>query len=148
MTSTTPADGGGWPPLDGLGGDAGDEWLLSDHPWATAERQRRRSDHFERELTEADEVLAITGRLAADPAASEPLARLAARLDPSARRSAMAAEIDSVVDDATFVAEARRRLENARQAGGDVDDRYPAHLTGAEAALVDPPTSTDRPDPA
>ena len=60
----------------------------------------------------------------------------------------MAAEIDSVVDDTTFVAEARRRLENARQAGGDVDYRYPAHLTGAEAAPVDPPTSTDRPDPA
>ena len=97
MTADDPTvDGGdGWPPLEDFGGDVGYEWLLSDHPWAAAERQRRRGDRLERDLAEADQVLAITGRLASDPTASEPLHRLAARLDPSARRQALAAEIDS-----------------------------------------------------
>lgn len=149
MTADDPTvdGGGGWPSLDGCGADdAGYEWLLSDHPWAAAERQRRRRHRLEQDLAWVEEVLAITGRLADDPTVPEELHRLAVGLDPLVQCSALVAEVDSVVDDVAFVAEARRRLEAVRRNVGDVDYVDPAHLTGADAALVDPPTS-DGPDP-
>lgn len=131
-----------WPPLDQL--DTADDdayvWLLSAHPWAVAERARRREEHHRRELDESAEVLAITDRLkAADLAPAHPLARLADTVDPTARRRALAADVDAAEADDTRTAEERRRWENHRRAAGDFDYRYPAELADPATAAAYPP---------
>ena len=135
-----------WPPLDDRSTAAADfyEWLLSDHPWAAAERQRRRTSHLKRELAETDEVLAITARVRQAPAAGEHVHRLAQTVEPLARRAALAAEICALVDDATYVAIARQRLETSRRVAGDSDYRYPTQLTGPQPAGIPPPDSSGR----
>ncbi|MDB5068038.1 MAG: hypothetical protein JWM18_4472 [Chloroflexi bacterium] len=50
------------------------EWLLSDHPLAAAERQRRREASFARRAAERARVREISGRWPGDP--SEGAARL------------------------------------------------------------------------
>ena len=112
---TTP-DGPPWPPLDAL--DIADPdayvWLLSAHPWAVAERARRRADHHRRELAEAAEVLAITDRLrAADLDAGHPLARLADTVAPTANTRALAAEVDRLQAEARAFREALAERDEA-----------------------------------
>lgn len=145
---TYPGGAGQWPPLEDLSvlDDAAYEWLLSDHPRAAAERARRRHAHVRRELTIATDALAAAERLAHDPAASDNMRRLADKIvEPLARTAALAADVDDAASDASRVAAACRDLETARCNAGDVDYRYPAHLTGPAADHVPPPTA-DRGD--
>ena len=129
-----------YPPLPHLAttDDAAYEWLLSDHPWAVAERRRRRADYLARTLAEADDALKITDRLTADPAAFS-LHRVADTVDRIARRSALVAEVDDAEDDATRVERDRRSYVAQRRTAGDLDYAYPAHLIGPSAADYPPP---------
>ncbi|QYG95834.1 hypothetical protein HC251_25120 (plasmid) [Iamia sp. SCSIO 61187] len=129
----TPAS---WPPLPhlDLADHAAYEWLLSDHPWARAERERRRAAHHARETGQAGQILQICDRLD-----DSPLAGLADTVRPMAERSALEAEVEAVYDDTTHVADARRRLEIARQVAGHTAYRYPTALLGGAARHQPPP---------
>ncbi len=73
--------------------DAACEWLLSDHPWAQAERSRRRGAYHARELREVDEVLAVTRRLQRDLDPGCALYRLARTVERLARDHARHVEV-------------------------------------------------------
>lgn len=126
----------GWPALEGMSVVDPDayEWLLSDHPWATAERTRRRDAHHRREVAEADAVLAVCDRLAGGS-----LDRLADTVAPIARDARRRAATKAEVDDASHVAEARRRWETAQRVEGRWGYEYPSHLVGLAAADFPPP---------
>ena len=135
---------GEWPPLPQLdtGDQAAYEWLLSAHPWAVAERDRRRRDHHARELDETGEVLAIIERLATLDE-DHPLHQLAVTVTPSAQRRALEADVDDAEPDDTRTAEARRRLELHRRSSGDFDYVYPPELIDSIAVLRHPPPLPD-----
>lgn len=135
----------------GTGMGAEYEWLLSDHPWAAAERVRRASDFYaaelnvdpepaqspqvgephpivEEEISGVPEELAESvGGLAEAPA--EPIA------DPHQLPYAAG---DAEPDD---VAVLRRRAEYVeyRRAHGEPDYQYPESYVGAQAADHLPP---------
>lgn len=150
MTAPVAASGPPWPPLDAL--DIADDdaytWLLSAHPWAVAERARRRHAHHARELAEAADVLAAADRLrSAGLDADHPLAGLPDRVDPLARRAALVADVDAAEADDTATAEARRRWETTRRASGDLDYRYPPELADPATAAGYPPPLPEDPRP-
>lgn len=131
-----------WPPIaqvDPSDDEAFHEWLLSDHPWAAAERQRRRSAYRARELSAADEVLAITSRLTSNPASPDNVRRVAEIVARVANEQAVRVGVDAVFDDETHVTQARHQLEIARHAVGEYHYRYPQRLTGPSAARQPPP---------
>lgn len=124
------------------------EWFLSDHPWAVAERHRRRTEHYERERQNATEVLAWTekiDRLEPERVSRDfdgPARRLAESLRPMANKTLERNEAESAVPDEISIIEDRRRLEISRRVSGEVDDyTYPAHLIGPGAAAYPPPAS-------
>ncbi|MFC4066738.1 hypothetical protein [Actinoplanes subglobosus] len=132
-----------WPP------DAAYEWYLSDHPWAAAERTRRREAEHRFELDNARKVQEWIERTRASDAAGELLDRpdgwrddlvgLAENMAPVVADNHTVASVESAEPDDLWVANARRKLENARRASGDHDYTYPAHLLGASAAAYPPP---------
>lgn len=130
-----------YPPLPHLSSvdDEAYEWLLSDHPWAAAERQRRRTAYHARELADADEALAITDRLQHNPDAGRGLQLVAGTVDRIARHSALRADIDDAETDATRTDRLRQRYVTIRRNSGDHDYQYPAHLLGPGAADYPPP---------
>jgi hypothetical protein len=119
--------------------DAFHEWLLSDHPDAKAERDRRRSAHLHREHGTAADVAAWADRVSAEPERHTQMARdLAATIGPMARASAIRAEIDQAEPDDAYVARKRAEFES-HMWWVHPDYRYPAHLTGPSAAGYSPP---------
>jgi len=122
------------------------EWFLSDHPWAVAERHRRRADYYERERQNAAEVLAWTDKIdRLEPGAriidfDGAARRLAESLRPMASKTLQRNEADSAVPDEISIVEDRRRLEISRQ-NSDPDYTYPEHLIGPGAAAYPPPAS-------
>lgn len=131
-----------YPPLPQLSSadDAAYEWLLSDHPWAVAERARRRAAHHARELADADEALTITERLSATPDAGDPLHHVAEHVDRIARRAALTADVDDAEDLDAWTARIRAQYVTGRRVAGDWDYEYPAHLLGPSAADYPPPS--------
>jgi hypothetical protein len=126
------------------------EWLLSDHPDARAERDRRRATAYQAETDRAAAVRAWTGKINAQPDAPQTLRDLAASMGPLADQSAARAEASYAEPDDAYVARLRTQHETHVQVSGrpgSWDYRYPAHLTGASAAAYPPPPEPDIPAP-
>jgi len=123
--------------------DAFYEWLLSDHPDAKAERERRRSTHLQRERSTAADIAAWADRISAAPGRHTQMARdLAATIGPMAKASAVRAEIEEAEPDDAYVARQRAEFETHMRVHWDhpnPDYRYPEHLTGPSAASYPPP---------
>ena len=132
MTGPVP-DFSGYPAAD----DDVYEWLLSDHPWALAERRRRARDRHTDDTTRAGRIREwtdTTGR--AGPKASG--SRLADLLRPSADEAHVRAEVRSAEPDDLTVLRDRETYEWERRARGE-DYHYPAHLIGPDAVRTPPP---------
>ncbi|MEU7802559.1 hypothetical protein AB0B10_25195 [Micromonospora arborensis] len=140
-------------PVSRLTGDAAYEWYLSDHPWATAERCRRRAAELQYELDAASNVQAwiertqaadAVGDLAGRPAGwRDNLVALAEGMAPLAAANHTHASVESAEPDDLWVANARRKLETSRQVEGDRTYTYPTHLLGPSAAAYPPPGWTE-----
>ena len=128
--------------------DAFYEWLLSDHPGARAERDRRREATYRDEMERTGKVRAWAEKIHAAPDAPQRLRDLAATMGPLAARSAARAEAGHAVPDETYVAAARATWETYRRVsapGGSWDYRYPARYTGPEAASQPRPATEPEP---
>jgi hypothetical protein len=136
--------------VDWFRGDDAWEWYLSDHPWAVAERTRRRAAELQRELDRAQKVQAWIERTQAADAGGElvdrpdgwrdSLVALAAGMVPVVADNHTKASAESAIPDEEWVADQRRKLETTRRVSGvDHDYVYPAHLIGAAAAAYPPP---------
>ncbi len=126
------------------------EWLLSDHPDAKAERDRRRAATYHAEIDRAAAVRAWAGKINAQPGASQTLRDLAASMGPMADQSSARAEARYAEPDDGYVARLRTQHENHMQVSGPPgswDYRYPAHLTGPGAAAYPPPPEPDAREP-
>jgi hypothetical protein len=128
--------------------DAFYEWLLSDHPDARAERDRRRSLHYQQQRDTATDIAAWARRISADPPERHTKAArdLAATIGPHADASTVRAEIESAEPDELYVARLRTEFETHRHIHWDNPDpsyRYPAHLTGPGAVAYPPPPEPD-----
>ena len=115
------------------------EWLLSDHPDARAERDRRREATYQDEMGSANKVLAWVEKIRAHDEAdvSDALLNLARTMGPLAEKSAARAEAGYAVPDAEKVAQARADWENYMRGSapdGSADYRYPGRYLGPAAA--------------
>ncbi|WP_018588757.1 hypothetical protein [Salinispora arenicola] len=132
-----------------LSGDAAYEWYLSDHPWAAAERRRRRAAELQYEIDSARKVQEwiertraadAGGDLADRPAGwRDNLIALAEGMAPVVAANHTHASFESAEPDDLWVANARRKLETSRRVEGDRTYTYPAHLLGPGAAAYPPP---------
>ena len=132
MTGPAP-DLSGYPATD----DDVYEWLLSDHPWARTERQRRAQDRYREETTRAVQIRQWTDTL--DQLGSGVSSgKLTGLLGLSADESWMRAEVRSARPEDTAVQDDRKAYERERRARGE-DYRHPAHLVGSNAVNTPPP---------
>jgi hypothetical protein len=118
------------------------EWLLSDHPDAKAERDRRRTATYQAETERAATVRAWVDKINARPDAPQPARDLAASMGPLADQTAARAEASYAEPDDVYVTRVRAEHETYMQVSGPPgswDYRYPAHLTGPGAAACPPP---------
>jgi len=72
----------------GVSDNAFYEWLLSDHPDAKAERDRRHAATYQAQTGRAAAVQAWAGKIGAQPDAPQTLRDLAAAMGPQADQSA------------------------------------------------------------
>jgi len=122
--------------------DAFYEWLLSDHPDARAERNRRRAATYQAERDRAAAVRAWTGKINAQPDAPQTLQNLAASMGPLADETTARAEASYAEPDDAYVTRLRAQHETRIQVSGPPGSweyRYPAHLLGPGAAAYPPP---------
>jgi hypothetical protein len=108
--------------------DAFYEWLLSDHPDAKTERERRRSAHCQRQQEEAAVVRAWVDKINGLADAPQAARDLAATMGPLAARSAARAETDGAEPDDLYVARIRAEFETHMRVSGPPDSwdyRYP-----------------------
>ena len=120
-----------------MSSDQNYEWLLSDHPDARAERDRRRRATYQSERDRAVQVQAWAAKINAAPGATQAMRQLADSLGPSAAQSAVRAEAAIAEPDEEFVARARDNWETYMQVsapGGSWDYRYPVRYIGEAAA--------------
>lgn len=125
------------------------EWILSDHPWAIAERGRRRRAWADKEIADAAKILTWVDRTHSSDAAGEldarpagwrdNLVKLAELTGPMADQARLRAAIEAAEPDDVWVTEQRRRHETHRQVAGDDAYTYPARLLGPGAAAYPPP---------
>jgi hypothetical protein len=130
--------------------DAFYEWLLSDHPDARAERDRRRTATYQTDTDRAAAVRAWADKINAQPDAPQHLRDLAATMGPQADTTAARAEARYAEPDGAYVTRLRTQHETYMQVSGppgSPDYRYPAHLTGPGAAAYPPPPGPDVPAP-
>lgn len=135
--------------------DAFYEWLLSDHPGARAERQRRREASYQSEIQRAGQVQAWVARIGATPDAPEVMRDLAGSMGPLAEKSLARAEDAFAEPDEAFVARERGNWETFMQVSardGSWDYRYPARYIGEAAAgqprpHIEPETEAARDEP-
>lgn len=130
--------------------DAFYEWLLSDHPDARAERDRRRAATYQAETGSAAAVRAWAGKVSAQPDAPQPLRDLAAAMSPQADQAAARAEARYAEPDEAYVTRLRAQHETHMRVScpaGSPDYRYPSHLTGPGAASCPPPPEPGGPTP-
>jgi hypothetical protein len=130
------------------------EWLLSDHPWARAERVRRAEAVRDAELRNAHTVRDWTDRMQAtdldtrhphNPEIAENLKGLAALMRPIADGQQVDAHLDDAVPDDVRVQRLRQNWVTHKNVTGDHGYRYPAHLLGPGAAAYPPPGHHGRP---
>jgi hypothetical protein len=128
--------------------DARYEWLLSDHPDARAERDRRREATYQDERERAGKVLAWTEKIHATPDAPATMRDLAATMGPLAARSAERAAASFAEADEAYVARTRGEFETYMRVSaphGSWDYRYPDRYLGPEAASQPPPAIEPEP---
>jgi hypothetical protein len=115
------------------------EWLLSDHPLATAERRRRREASFARRAAERARVREITGRWPADaPGGAAPPRESIGRLaDGQAERDRWDQAVDEEIGLETMRAE--WETHTCASAADDPDYRYPDRYCGPGAGQYPPP---------
>jgi hypothetical protein len=134
---------------EAVAGDALYEWLLSDHPDARAERDRRREATYQDERERTGKVLGWVDTIRATPYASESMRELAETMGPLAAKSAASAEARFAEPDETFVARARERHETYMRVsapGGFWDYRYPGCYIGETAAIQPRPDIEPEPE--
>jgi hypothetical protein len=124
------------------------EWLLSDHPEAKAERDWRRSLHYQQQRDTAADIAAWARRISAEPPErhTKAMRDLAATIGPHATESAIRTEIEYAEPGELYVARLRTEFETHRHIHWDNPDpsyQYPAHLTGPGAAAYPPPPEPD-----
>jgi hypothetical protein len=127
------------------------EWLLSDHPDARAERDRRRQATYQSERDRAAQVQAWAAKIDATPDAPQAMRQLAESLGPSAAQSAARAEVAIAEPDEAFVARARDDWETYMRVSapeGSWDYRYPARYIGQSAACRPQPGIEPEPQAA
>jgi hypothetical protein len=130
--------------------DAFYEWLLSDHPDAKAERDRRRTTTYQAERERAAAVRAWVGKINAQQDAPQNLRDLAASMGPLADQTTARAEASYAEPDDAYVTRLRTQHETHVQVSGPPgswDYRYPSHLTGPGAAAYPPPPEPGVPAP-
>jgi hypothetical protein len=130
----------------GVSDDAFYEWLLSDHPDARAERDRRRAATYQAQTGSAAAVRAWADKIGAQPDAPQTLRDLAASMGPQADQAAARAQARYAEPDDAYVTRLRAQHEtHMRVSGlpGSPDYRYPARLTGPGAAACPPPPEPD-----
>lgn len=113
------------------------EWLLSDHPDARAERDRRREAHYQAEVERASQVQAWVAKIDAVPGPPEAVRRLADSMGPLAEESRARAEAAIAEPDEAYVARERDTWETFMRVSarnGSWDYRYPDRYTGEAAA--------------
>jgi hypothetical protein len=133
-------------PGRGVSEDAFYEWLLSDHPGARAERDRRRAATYQAQTGSATAVRAWADKIGAQPDAPQTLRDLAASLGPQADQAVARAQARYAEPDDAFVTRLRAQHEtHLRVSGppGSPDYRYPDRLTGPGAAACPPPPESD-----
>lgn len=151
-------DPGPAPDLSQYSGRADDayEWLLSDHPWARAERARRAGRDRDAELRNAGEVRAWTDRIGSTdlderyrhaPEIAANLRGLAELMRPLADEGRLRAYLDAAASDEVRVDRLREQWATHKRAEGDRDYVYPPRLRGAGAAAHPPPASGFESDP-
>jgi hypothetical protein len=126
--------------------DAFYEWLLSDHPDARAERDRRRAATCQAQTSSAAAVRAWADKIGAQPDVQQTLRDLAAAMGPQADQAAAHAQARYAEPDDAYVTRLRAQHEtHMRVSGppGSPDYRYPARLTGPGAAACPPPEPGD-----
>ena len=121
----------GYPTTD----DDAYEWLLSDHPWAVAERRRAEVRRIE-ETTRAAQLQQWIDTL--DRSVQGAGSALAGLLRPSADLAGVRAEVRSAEPDDLAVHRDRAAFVRERCARGE-DYHYPAHLLGSGAVDYPPP---------
>jgi hypothetical protein len=122
--------------------DAFYEWLLSDHPDARAERDRRRAATYQAETDRAAAVRAWADKINAQPDAPDTLQDLATSMGPLADQAAARAQARYAEPDDTLVTRLRTQHQTHIQVSGQPgswDYRYPAHVTGPGAAAYPAP---------
>jgi hypothetical protein len=137
-TFPTPVD----PPLDerSIGDDAFYEWLLSDHPMATRERERRRHEHYLHRHAQRAEIRELIDRWT--PEASQRLFALRESMRRFADR--WEAVCDEWLQGETVDVDAvRARLVLQRRDRGEAGYRYPERYLGTRAAAFPPPPAQD-----
>ena len=129
--------------------DAFYEWLLSDHPDARAERDRRRAATYQADTGRAAAVRTWADKIGAQPDAPQPLRDLAASMGPLADETTARAEASYAEPDDAYVTRLRAQHETRIQVSGPPGSweyRYPAHLLGpGPAAYPPPPPEPDAP---
>ena len=126
-------------------GDAFYEWLLSDHPDARAERNRRREAHYQEEIERAGQVQAWVAKIDATPDPPETVRRLADSIGPTAEKSRARAEAAIAVPDEAYVTRERDTWATFKQVSSPdgLDYRYPDRYIGAAAAKQPRPPEPD-----
>ena len=122
------------------------EWLLSDHPDAKAERDRRRTATYQADTERAATVRAWASKISAQPGAPQNLRDVAATMGPLADQTTARAEARYAEADDAYVTRLRAQHETHMQVSGPPgswDYRYPARLIGPSAAAHPAPPEPD-----
>ncbi len=117
-------------------GDAFYEWLLSDHPEAKAERDRRRGTYYQGEIERAAQVQAWVAKIDATPDPPATIRKLANSIGPTAEKSRARAEAAIAEPDEAYVTRERSHWETFKRVSSpDMPDyRYPSRYIGIVAA--------------
>jgi hypothetical protein len=127
------------------------EWLISDHPWAAAERARRASEYFASELDDEPEAVEEPAPGEPHPIAEEEISGVPAELaesvgglaepavDPTADPHQLAYTVGEAEPDDLAVPRYRREYVEYRREHGEPDYVYPDHYVGETAAQYPPP---------
>lgn len=127
------------------------EWLLSDHPDARAERERRREANYRGEIERASQVQAWVAKIGATPDPPQTIRDLAETMGPLAARSRAQAAVALAEPDEAYVTRERGNWETFMQVsvpGGSPEYRYPARYVGEAAASQPRPEAEPVPEAA
>lgn len=119
------------------------EWLLSDHPWAAAERRRRAQRYYAVQQRDAADVRHWTDTTdqhdQAGADVGQHMRRLSQLMRPIADEQQLRAQLDAAEPDDVTVARERQALVSKKRAEGEDTYEYPPHLIGRGAAAYPPP---------